>query len=70
MGFLFEPIPSGMEVALRYKLLTLLTWFKLLKLLYTAKTLGDMLLYIAKKGQNAIEMGWGGISKKCEWVAG
>ena len=59
-------IPSEMEVAPRYKLLTLLTllalltlWtllalFILLELLYTAKTLACMPIYIARESKNAI----------------
>ena len=55
-----------MEVAPRHKLLTqlilstLLTWltlFALLKLLYTAKTFACMPIYIVRKGLNARGMG-------------
>ena len=49
-----------MEVAPRYKLLTLLTLFNtyiLLKLLYTAKTLACMPTYIVREGYNAIGVG-------------
>ena len=61
-----ERIPSEMEVAPRYKLttlLTLLTWFTLLKLftlciqlklLYTAKTLACMPIYIVREGYMAL----------------
>ena len=46
-------IPSEMEVAPRYKqltLMTLLTLFILLKLLYTATTLACMPVYIVREG--------------------
>ena len=46
-------IPSEMEVALRYKLLTLLTLFNvyiLLKLFYTAKLEACMPIYIVREG--------------------
>ena len=39
-----------MEVAPRYKLMTLLTLFILLKLLYTATTLACMPVYIVREG--------------------
>ena len=50
-------IPSEMEVAPRYKLLTLLTLFILYKLLNTACTLACMPVYIVREGKNAIGMG-------------
>ena len=48
-----QKLPLEMEVAPRYKLLTLLTLLTLfiqLKLLYTAKTLACMAIYIVRKG--------------------
>ena len=49
-----------MEVAPRFKVITLLTWFTLFilfKLLYTAKTLACMPTYIVREGYNAIGVG-------------
>ena len=46
-----EKIPSEMEIALRYNLLTLL--FLLFKLLYTDETVARMPIFIDGDGKNA-----------------
>ena len=46
-----------MEVALRYKLLTVFTLFLLLKLLYTYETVARMPIFIVREGKNANGMG-------------
>ena len=57
-------IPSEIKVAPRYKLLTLLTLFKLLKLLYTAKILACMHIYIyLGKVRTLLELADGLLSK-------
>ena len=61
-----------MDVAPRYKLLTLLTLltlFILLKLLYTATTLACMPIYIVREGKNAIGKGCNELLSKMlgEW---
>ena len=46
---MYLKIPSEMEVALRYTLLTLFTLFILFKLLYTAETVACIQVYIVRE---------------------
>ena len=54
--FISEEIPSEMEIAPRYTLLTLFVLFLLIKLMYTAKTVAC--LYAVREGYNTIGMSW------------